>query len=473
MTPEAGPGPNAPPPRIPRSIEDLDEPKIAADRAVRVRGARVLFADYDSLRRDFPWLGTERLLESHGERARTADPDRREELARELVDRWLLDSAALVSATQAGQTIVNTPIPVTGDAFPVYRLPHGGRAFVVDLAVLGTCGDGEPGLLDVKGIGVAPGVTPARGAHTHTDGLLPVHKALEGLFNKELLDAALDHAGAPYRCLAHYALLDLGFDLLRPDGSRFPAGALVRRANRRPRNGLDAPHYGSPEHRLHLEIELLLRRYGITSATPGTHYVLSRSPDGTCRLLFVGQDVTGGRQEPVRRLWERFKDYQGTPPGAVTFEGINVQVTRPMEGGPIELVDMGQYFVKDRFSQILLSQVCDREAHWGGVIRPDSPHYVQPDPSLALPIRYWQERKLSRQEMEELGCRPGEEPVTGREHGGTYLMSPVQQVCLQLTRDFRGGRVTSAELRRTILRLAHRATSHLHDPPHRCDTLPA
>lgn len=457
MTTEERPGRE---PILPRTIQELDEPEIRGDRALRVRGARVLYADYASLRADFPWLRTESLAERHQELAGVEGPARREEQARELIDRWLVRHAGLVSVTQAAQTIVNTPIQTEGEALPVHRPPRSGRAFVVDLAELGAAPDSQAGLLDLKGVGLAPEMRPARGVRA--DGLMPADEGLRELFHRQVLDVVLEHAGAPYRCLPHYALLDLGFDLLLADDSALPAGALVRRGHRRPPGGLDAPRYGTPEHSLHLELELLLRRYGVTAATH--RYTLSRPSEGKLSLVYGGRDVTGGRQGATRRLWELFEEHRSAATSEeVYLDGINTQTTRAMDGGRIELVDFGHYRIRPRFTEILLSQVCDREAYWGGVIRPGSAHYVQPDPDLALPARFWQEREVARDVLIGLGCSPGDDPLGGREREEP-LLPLVEQLCLHLTRDFRGGRLTSAAVETSISRLARRVTAHLSQP---------
>src|SRR5262249_31617144 len=149
-----------------RRVEDLEEPGVQNDRAYRVNGARVVFADYDRLRADFPWLRTEHLAGRHADLLRHEGP-RQEERAREIIDAWLLEHAALISESQVGQAVVNTPIPYYGEPVDVYRLPRGGRAFSVpvqaDPAAPLPAGEPAEGLLNLKGVGVGPGITPRHG----------------------------------------------------------------------------------------------------------------------------------------------------------------------------------------------------------------------------------------------------------------------------------------------------------------------
>ncbi|HWS72511.1 MAG TPA: hypothetical protein VN605_10375, partial [Thermoanaerobaculia bacterium] len=85
---------------LPRTVFDLADPGIRPELALRVSGARVVFADYALLRNDFPQL---------------------EWASRPAIDDWLLRNAAVVSAPQAAQEVVNTKIALTGESVTAYR----------------------------------------------------------------------------------------------------------------------------------------------------------------------------------------------------------------------------------------------------------------------------------------------------------------------------------------------------------------
>lgn len=400
-----------PPP--PRSREDLDEPALTVDHALRVAGARVVLADDKLLAADFPGLtGT--------------------------VEDWLLLHAALISVTQAGQSLANTPIRTLGEPVPVYRLPRGGRAFFVPAA---------EGLLALKGVGVMPGVMPIPNVLAHGNGLFGLHEALKEILSQRLVEAILDHAGQSLPTLPVYAVLDLGFDICGAEGERWPAAALVRRAHRRPRGGWDLPRYRSREQALCLETELLLRRYGVTSVMVGTTYTLIRDPEGRLSMYYYdirGQMQRGACPEPAARtLWETYARPGDPTEWRIVFEGINVQITRVEPPDDPELIDFGSYQVRESFESPLLSMVLDRESNWGGVIPPDSPHFVRPDPRLALPVRYWQ---------------PGEPGQAGEEQ--PEGLCPVDRVCMDLARGFREGRLSGADVQTVIERFVANVTAH-------------
>jgi hypothetical protein len=393
-------------PFLPRRIADLDEPGLLTDQAFRVEGARVVFADRDLLRRDFPFL---------------------ERMAPEDLDEWLLRHAALVSTAQAGQRVVNTPVRVVGEPLEVYRPPRYGRAFIAPVPGEG----GEPaGLLDLKGVGVRAGVTPR--ASVHGDGLFILGEALEEYMTQLLIEAIFRHGGEPFSTLPVYAVLDLGFNAISSE-IQHPAAALVRRAHRRNPGNVEVPLCGSPEQKLHLRIELLLRHYGVTSANPGSSYEFTQDEDGTVRCLFAGGPANNHNEEQLLGLWKKI----GTAKFR-RFEGINIQTVRGEGVTEVQLLDFGQYKIRDGFSDPLLSMVANRPFAWGGSIAPDHPLFVQPDPHLAVSTADWGDAELSAEEAAALGIRPGE------------ALSRKEELGLRLARDFREGRKTGAEVRAAI-----------------------
>jgi hypothetical protein len=116
-----------PPEPAVRTLAELDDPGVREDLVLRLPRARVVLADLEALLHDFSALGPA----DEGARARA--------------ERWLLEQAAVVTATQAAQTVVNSPIPVDGEPRRVLRPTFYGRSVVVPVS---------GGLLDVKGTGV-------------------------------------------------------------------------------------------------------------------------------------------------------------------------------------------------------------------------------------------------------------------------------------------------------------------------------
>lgn len=373
---------------LPRKLADLDESLIRPDRGFRVPGARVVYADYPLLLRDFPALlncGTAAC--SGGDWGTAAAPDQR--ALRAQVDRWLIRNAALVSESQLQPNEVNSPIFADRSPVPTYRPPRYGRSFLreVDPAAHGsrdqqgrTPGVSPSGLLDLKGVGVARGEKPKY----RRDGLLTVGGALEEVMTTRLLDAVFDHAGVSLRTLPVYAVLDLGFDILLDCGSRFGAGVLVRRAHRRNSKNVDLPEHGSVAQGLLFSIEMILRNYGITSCNEDSTFELF-SNNGQLACRYGGEEVRPRSEALLKQLWEA----AGPAANHRRLEGINVQTTRFGDPSEIRLVDFGHYRIRPRFDHPVVSTVSNRDLRIGGVFRVDHPAFVQPQRALAVSMDEW------------------------------------------------------------------------------------
>ena len=130
----------------PKTLEDLDQPDAHREQFLRLRDARVVLVDYPLVFADFPWLA----------KGRSADDARRAAV------RWLLDNAAVVSKSQALQTVTNTEIRVRNDGFVQgIRPPSHGRSAVLK-ALRSPHQPNDHDLLSVKGVGVSNSRVPAR-----------------------------------------------------------------------------------------------------------------------------------------------------------------------------------------------------------------------------------------------------------------------------------------------------------------------
>jgi hypothetical protein len=333
-----------------RAIGDLDDDGIRPDRAYALRDARLLFADHELLQHDFPWL-----------RGRT--PEFRE--------RWLLDRAAVMSATQVGQEEVNTPIATCGDPRPAWRPTRYGRALVV------------PGLLDVKGAGAGADRPPT--LDTHGNGLLLLRDGLREVLFQWIVDEIFHRAEPRLWTVPVYGVIDCGFDAKTQAGTTEPAGLIVRRAHRRSPGNVDLPARGSRDEEVKFEIELLLRSYGITSANRGTRFLLREDEYLQVYYSGVEQERLGEAEAAVVRGWMR-----GRP--VVAADGVNIQTVRELELDPecrTQLVDFGHYQVRDRFEDPVVSLAYGCVLRWGAALWPDDPYFPQPRPGIALPVERW------------------------------------------------------------------------------------
>jgi hypothetical protein len=215
-------------------VSGLQKPRT--EKAVRLANARVVLADYPLIRHDF-----QQPLEARFAKPLSAISERE-------IDEWLLDSTAYVSAAQAKQSLVNTPIPTTERSVTAFRPMDYGRAMVFQP---------EPGvLIDVKGSGAKrPRQTD------HANGLATLGEVIREFAYEQLVHKLFVHAQSGERTVGHYAVIDAGFDVKFGDGRQDRAGLILRQAHTRAKG--DKSALSIPKA---MKIERVLRRYGITSA---------------------------------------------------------------------------------------------------------------------------------------------------------------------------------------------------------------
>jgi hypothetical protein len=435
MSDPAPPRPFPPGPLL-REVEELDDRHLRVEKVLRLPAARVVFADHDLLRHDFPQL-------------RDVEPA--------TVDRWLLRHAAWISRPQAAQSRVNTPIATAAEHSVAYRPARYGRALVVAVADThrrlppdpAFAGDAAGGLLDLKGTGVAPGKVPRLDPGGHFDGLLTLERALIDWTLQEVIAAALAHAGAGFATVPSYAVLDLDFDVRGADGRTFPAAMQVRRAHRRPLDNEEVPPPGSPEDRLKLEIELLLRRYGLTSCTTAMSVeVIDEGAQGEDPVLtFERAPIPRYDREGFRAARERL----AIPRGRTRFEGVNVQLAREVALDPpaAQLVDFGHYSRRAAFEHPVVTFVdgpLEFPLSWGQVVWPRDPVYAQPDPALLLPEEPW-----GRPD------RPEDEEEVRRALPGAVHARALLAICA-LARRYRASEISGGEVRAALGEIVATAT---------------
>jgi hypothetical protein len=365
-----------------RDIADIDQVGVCEERALHLPTATVVYLDRAALTRDFPEL---------------------ESVGAEGCAEWILQRAALATERQVTQDFVNTPIVTVGTSVIVHRPPQYGRSIITTVA---------GGLLDIKGAGVAPDRTPAPALHQN--GLMQLGEALQELAYQTLIDAIFFHTDEHFTTLPVYAVIAPGFDVRAANGQRAPAGMLVRRAHRRPPGGIGLPTADSFDEAIRLEIELLLRRYGVTSCNNGTLLEIS-TPHGATILRYGEHppqklsDLLAMEQYVIRDLTGYYDDR-----AVARFEYINVQLLREIGREPSRatVVDFGHYRIQQRFDIPLISAARGRVLRWGRAITPTDSDYVQPDDRLAIARDEWEglrcwslaqdfcQRRISRADVE-------------------------------------------------------------------------
>jgi len=332
---------------------------LQSDSVRRVRTARIVFANHDLLTADLPQLTD------------TAAGER-----------WLLDQAGIMSVAQLESSVANTPIDATGSTRQAWRPPLYGRAVVVEAQAPEAPGLASTLLLDIKGAGVAPGCRPSL-AH-HASGLCSLQEALREALFERMIASIFARAAPDLWTLPIYAVIDLGFDLLTRRGETMPAGLIVRRGHRRDTDFI-LPFRGSPDERLRLEIELLLRSYGLTSSNAATRYRIERGADDRIRIAYADA-AFADLAPPLVQVIQKMLGVRG----AMLCSKLNIQlVYEPAASIRAQLVDFGHYEVRRGFEQPLVSGVCNAPHLWGAAIAPDDPHFVQPHPALFKPFEQW------------------------------------------------------------------------------------
>ncbi len=377
--------PRFPPGPLLREIADLDEPQVEAEPVHRLAGARVVFFDHALLAHDFPELESRRIIARDPALAR-ASKAKQAQGVRRVVEEWLLRNAALMSRSQLSGVArrVTSPIHTTGETVTAHRPPRYGRALVSAISDTETPPyrdrwyRGRPrGVLDLKGAGVAPGKKP--GLDAYTSGLSSLYRILSDLFYQWLFDEIARRAAPHLWSVPSYAVLDLGFEIL--SAAPAPAGMQVRRAHRRPRAAVELPAVGSKEELLKFEVEALIRHYGLTSCTYGTSvHVSERAGRLAVELGPLPVELDAHREGKLRARMRG----RAAP---LRFDGVNVQLTRESSLSPrhAQLVDFGHYSVRDAFDSPLTGLARDRFLRMGTVVWPSDPHFVQPDPRVAIP----------------------------------------------------------------------------------------
>ena len=369
------------------TIDDLRHVIIKSEELVRVKTAKVLFANYNLLAHDFPQLGKATLEDRKGEGIT-------DDQLQAYINQWLIANVAYVSKAQAAQSVVNSEIVTEDLKVKGYRPPTYGRAAIYSVqenyALLkgkeGLCLEPEDkGVLDVKGAGISPGVKPS--FRSHGDGLLTLQDAFIEYLNQLMIQGVFIQEDTNFKTLPIYAIIDLGFDVKNADGGiTGPACLLVRRAHTRPENPGGLPKYGSDQQLVQVEVERLLRQYGLTSCNYITGISVWKEA-GELKVAYGRNNVNHLTQEQLDNI-ERVSHFTGA---RIDFDGINIQHTGEYAHDPSDctLVDFGSYRVWPKFRNPLLSLVSDRLLRWGGSVFPEMEEYVQPHPDKQISLTDW------------------------------------------------------------------------------------
>ena len=429
---------------VPACIDELWMHGVKPEKICRVKTARVFWANYALIRDHFPDLNDANLEKAYPG-IMSLPAELKEKTIRQKIDDWLLYNTAFIAEKQAKQTLVNTPIDISEESSTGWRPPKYGRAMVYsmsqirkDIPPAHNFGLYKEKLLDVKGCGLAPEMEAT--FQTHGDGLLKLSDALIEYANQALIDGIFRHSKSHFRTLPTYAIIDLGFDILKKYGINGRAALMIRQPHRRPHNPGGLPTYGSKEQEMQLEVELLLRKYGVTSVNEVTTAAVYEDHGGFKMTYgsFLIKFANDKQKENIRQVSQYKKG-----DGKKSFDGVNVQLTREIAKNPSRatLVDFGTYRVRSHFDNAILSLVSDKLMRWGGSIFPYFPNFPQPDKNFCVPPEIWSA------EGEIWGCK-------------TKLSSTKEDFfCQGIAEMYRVGKLTNEEVMGRLKSYVETATS--------------
>ena len=433
------------------SIEDLDQDGGFHETVVRVIGARVVYANYDLLKHDFPQLQDD-AMENEFPRLKSLKGNAKQKAHCHKIDEWIIRNTAFVSQRQAKQSVVNTTIAIGNETVKAYRPTGYGRALVFsteenDKQLLPANKREtvfENRLIDVKGTGVAPGLQPVNAPYSN--GLNRLAFALFELIIRELLQRIFRHCNTAIQTLPLYAIIDPGFDEQNWKMPFTPAAFMVRRAHRRPKNSVGLYPYGSSGQLVQIEIEQLLRKYGITSVNTATTVKVKVGKEKGELRIHYGDQLVDFFSEKERMEIERVSHCKEDI-DTISFDGINIQYTREIGLDPTiaTLVDFQSYTIKERFDDPLLSLVSDKPLRWGGAVWPHDEDFVRPDPSLQIPFHL----------VSDTGNIYGYDLGEGK--------IKIDSLCYGLAHDFRANRISRESLLHTLQTYLDMLTAHWTD----------
>jgi hypothetical protein len=221
--------------------QSKDEIRFRKEQAhYKLANAKVAWADYSALRRDFTVLTT---------------------MSNDEIDKWIIDNFAYVSGLQLKlQDIRVSQIPLAKDAGGGFIAKKFGHPLSYHRASVAPANYNSQsiGLVDLKGSGqshhgsvqkqidsfsqLSAEATDARLAglnqlrtRDHSDGVMSLGEAVQEVTKQRALQMEFDivnaATGSSYETVENYFIIDQGYDILKKDDETVPAGMIGRQAH--------------------------------------------------------------------------------------------------------------------------------------------------------------------------------------------------------------------------------------------------
>lgn len=291
----------------------------------RVKGARVVLADYNLIAKDFPDLRKE--------------PNEDEARWHARVDQMIIQQTAFILSEQTAPNDVNDKITTDDRKKTAFRPKGYNRAHVLPV---------PGGFVDIKGVGT---FEPSQ--HSHSNGLASLGEMIREFVYEKLVTLIFEFENRGMRTVGNYAVVDFGFDMIHADGSRSRAGYVIRQAHVRSTNDNSRLNTSRA-----WEVEKVLRTYGIASSGD-TVGVRARAQAKGISVPFEG-----------------------------TFDYLNIQGTNNSKVSEIidfgSYIALPKFDVK-----ILDADKTHQLGDITFLMFPDNTKFVQPNEALRVPLEQW------------------------------------------------------------------------------------
>jgi hypothetical protein len=216
-------------------------------------------------------------------------------------------------------------------------------------------------------------------------------EALREFFVEKKIEQILLDARSKFKTVGTYAVFDYGFSVIHADGSKSPAGAVLRQAHtRRPTDHQEELGNSFLPAKDGIEAEMTVRKYGITFSGEGN--------------------------------WRKDIEEALGPADALNVQGNYRH----------EIVDFGTVRIVSSFFRTLYHYGDFLYKQWGRkepITNPGEAGFIQPDPKLALSVDEW-----GRPDNSELNLKEDQIGVFTR----------------QLAQDFLKGKVTRSDINKAF-----------------------
>lgn len=284
-----------------------------------VTSARVVLADYALIAKDFP-----QMKKSGGET---------DEAWHSRIDHWLIEQTSFIQREQLQNSTVNTSIATGSKTKTTFRPKGYNRAHIMQVS--------GGGFVDIKGVG-----TDFPAQKDHKNGLATLGEMVREYAFDKLISLIFDSHNPEISTVGSYAVVDFGFDVIHADGSKSPAGYIVRQAHQR-----SSEYNSSLPRSSGFKVEEALRTFGLTSS---------------------GETFA---KRPQYQNEQYFKDSYWA------FDYVNVQGTNNRER--IEIIDFGAFVAVNKFFY-------DLRATDLSTLRPhSSSEFKQPSDDQKIPFEIW------------------------------------------------------------------------------------